>query len=35
VTRIVGIVLFGDEDIFVERAVRNVFGFVSDARSVG
>jgi hypothetical protein len=30
VTRIVGIGLFRDEDLFVERAVRNVFGFCDE-----
>jgi hypothetical protein len=30
VTRIVGIGLFRDEDVFVERAVRNVFGFCDE-----
>jgi hypothetical protein len=30
VTRIVGVGLFRDEDIFVERAVRNVFGFCDE-----
>ena len=29
-TRIVGVGLFRDEDIFVERAVRNVFGFCDE-----
>jgi glycosyltransferase involved in cell wall biosynthesis len=30
VTRILGVGLFRDEDIFVERAVRNVFGFCDE-----
>ena len=29
-TRIVGVGLFRDEDVFVERAVRNVFGFCDE-----
>jgi hypothetical protein len=30
VTRIIGVGLFRDEDLFVERAVRNVFGFCDE-----
>jgi hypothetical protein len=30
VTRIIGVGLFRDEDVFVERAVRNVFGFCDE-----